>query len=116
MNNKRVRAFYESQNQKLDDWAEVDGLVGALADDVVDSTDPDADLDGDINTDTPLYRTNHDVEAYLPSEQHERRARNRRVAGRALNVSTCRILWMGLREGDTFVLGQHHCQHPAPHR
>lgn len=116
INNKRVRAFYEAQNQKLDDWAEVDGLVGALADDVVDSTDPDADLDGDINTDTPLYRTNHDVEVYLPSEQRERRARNRRVAGRALNVSTCCILRMWLWEGDTFVLGQHHCQHPAAHR
>ncbi|KAK5284244.1 adenylate kinase [Exophiala xenobiotica] len=93
INNKRVRAFYEAQNQKLDDWAEVDGLVGALADDVVNSTDPDADLDGDINTDTPLYRTNHDVEVYLPSEQRERRARNRRVAGRALNVNiTANIL------------------------
>lgn len=85
--NKRVRAFYEAQNQKLDDWAEVDSLVESLADDVVDSTDPDADLDGDVDTDTPLYRTNHDLETYLPPEQRERRARSRQIARRALNVS-----------------------------
>ncbi|MCJ1303138.1 hypothetical protein MMC08_005945 [Hypocenomyce scalaris] len=38
--NKQVRAYYEAQNQKLNDWAEVDCLVWSLADDVVDSTNP----------------------------------------------------------------------------
>jgi hypothetical protein len=34
--NKKVRKFYEEQNDTLNDWAEVDSLVFALADDVLD--------------------------------------------------------------------------------
>jgi hypothetical protein len=85
--NKRVRAFYEAQNRKLNDWAEVDSLVWSLADDVVDSIDPDANRDGIVDRNTPLLHTGYDLEAFLPLEERERRIKNYRIAQRALNVS-----------------------------
>ncbi|KAL1852161.1 adenylate kinase [Paecilomyces lecythidis] len=85
--NRRVRAFYEAQNRKLNDWAEVDRLVWALADDVVDSMDPDANRDGIVDRNTPLLYTGYDLEAYLPWNERERRIRDNRTAQRALNVS-----------------------------
>ena len=33
---KQVRAFYEAQNERLNDWREVDALVMAVADDVLE--------------------------------------------------------------------------------
>jgi hypothetical protein len=44
--NKKHRKFYEEQNEKLDDWLEVDAIVTALADDVLESFNPDPDYDG----------------------------------------------------------------------
>lgn len=35
--NKKIRSFYEAQNDTLDAWLEVDALVYAVADDVIDS-------------------------------------------------------------------------------
>jgi hypothetical protein len=43
---KKHRKFYEEQNEKLDDWLEVDAIVTALADDVLESFNPDPDYDG----------------------------------------------------------------------
>lgn len=86
--NKHVRAYYEAQNQKLDDWAEVDSLVWSLADDVIDSTNPDADRDGIVDSTTPLKVTGDDVEAFLPAGERERRARSAQTAQRALNASS----------------------------
>ena len=37
---KRIRAFYEEQNERLNDWLEVDTLVTSMADDVLDSMNP----------------------------------------------------------------------------
>lgn len=84
--NTEVRAYYEAQNQKLNDWAEVDSLVWSLADDIIDSTNPDADHDGIIDRTAPLYSMGHDLEAFLPLEERDKRRRNHRVAQRALNV------------------------------
>lgn len=84
--NTRVRAYYEAQNQKLNDWAEVDSLVWSLADDIIDSTNPDADHDGIVNSDTPLYSTDHNLEAFLPGDERTKRYSNARVARRALRV------------------------------
>lgn len=86
--NTRVRAYYEAQNQKLNDWAEVDSLVCSLADDIIDSTNPDADHDGIIDSNAPLYSVDHDLEAFLPDEERAKRHQNSRVAQRALNVNT----------------------------
>lgn len=85
--NKRVREFYEAQNQKLNDWAEVDSLVWDLVDDVVDSMDPDANRDGIVDRNTPLVHTGYDLEAFLPWKEREKRIRDNRTAQRALNVS-----------------------------
>jgi len=85
--NKGVREYYEAQNQKLNDWAEVDSLVWSLADDVIDSTNPDADHDGVVDSNTPLNLAKNDLEAFLPSEEREKRARSKRTAKRALNAS-----------------------------
>ena len=40
--NKKVRKYYELQNERLNDWVEVDALVLAMADDIIDSMNPDA--------------------------------------------------------------------------
>ncbi|KAJ9363481.1 hypothetical protein C8Q69DRAFT_178738 [Paecilomyces variotii] len=85
--NKRVREFYEAQNQKLNDWAEVDSLVWDLVDDVVDSMDPDANRDGIVDRNTPLVHTGYDLEAFLPWKEREKRIRDNRTAQRALNIN-----------------------------
>jgi hypothetical protein len=46
MKNKKVREFYEGQNERLNDWLEVDATVTALADDILESFNPDPDFDG----------------------------------------------------------------------
>ena len=37
---KKIRTFYEQQNERLNDWLEVDTLVMSMADDVLDSMNP----------------------------------------------------------------------------
>jgi hypothetical protein len=44
--NKKLRQFYENQNDRLNDWLEVDAVVTALSDDVLESFNPDPDFDG----------------------------------------------------------------------
>lgn len=95
--NTQVRAYYEAQNQKLNDWAEVDSLVWSLADDIIDSTNPDADHDGIIDSNAPLYSVDHDLEAFLPSEERSKRHHNSRVSQRALNVNTLCLVFHLLR-------------------
>jgi hypothetical protein len=46
MKNRKLRKFYEGQNERLNDWLEVDAVVTALADDVLESFNPDPDSDG----------------------------------------------------------------------
>jgi len=46
MPNQKIRAFYEDQNDRLNNWLEVDALVMSMADEVLDSMNPQ-DLDGD---------------------------------------------------------------------
>ena len=40
--NKKVRRFYEEQNARLNDWVEIDALVMAIGEDIIDSMNPDA--------------------------------------------------------------------------
>lgn len=37
---KKIKAFYAQQNESLNDWLEVDTLVMSMADDVLDSMNP----------------------------------------------------------------------------
>lgn len=98
---KKIRKFYEDQNARLDDWLEVDALVLALSDDVVDSFDPDADRDGVVERRGPLQGSGGQVEEFLPGEMRERRARDAKYAKWAINVRfplPSRIAGGGLEE------------------
>ena len=46
MKDKKLRRFYETQNQHLNDWLEVDTIVMSMSDDILDSMNPDRDHDG----------------------------------------------------------------------
>jgi hypothetical protein len=83
--NKKIRKYYEDQNERLNDWLEVDTLVRHLADDVLDSFDPQ-DVDGDGIPDDvgPLKNTENDIEPFLPQDEREKRA---------INVSCRSVPW-----------------------
>lgn len=86
--NKKVRSFYEEQNERLDDWAEVDMVVSSLADDIVDSMDPrDPDHDGVAEDRGPLGISGEDLEPFLPEEEREKRRKDARSVKWAINVS-----------------------------
>lgn len=87
--NKGVRHFYEEQNEALSDWLEVDSVVRSIADDILESFDPDRDHDGLLERGGALQAQNEDVEAFLPQEEREKRSKGERDAKRAINV--CQI-------------------------
>ncbi|GAM86136.1 hypothetical protein ANO11243_041470 [Dothideomycetidae sp. 11243] len=87
MNNKGVRAFYEAQNERLNDWLEVDALVTALADDVLDSMMPDTDQDGHNEREGGLQRLEGNIWEFLPEEEKEKRARGEKKARWAININ-----------------------------
>ncbi|MCJ1353910.1 MAG: hypothetical protein MMC33_003897 [Icmadophila ericetorum] len=104
--NKKIRAFYEEQNNRLNDWLEVDSLVMSLADSVLDSMNPDADHDGIrgeacnpmaylpaadtfaiLDRETALYRVGDSIEELLPFEEREKRRKANRNAKWAININ-----------------------------
>ena len=92
MKNKAVRAFYEDQNLKLDDWLEVDTVVRFVADDVLESFDPhDEDGDGVPEERGGLRLTQEDVEPFLPFSEQEKRRKSRKNARVAINVSVTEL-------------------------
>ena len=46
MKTKKLKEYYKNVNARLDDWLEVDSVVKAMADDILDSMNPDVDHDG----------------------------------------------------------------------
>jgi hypothetical protein len=85
----------------LNDWIEVDAIVTALADDVLESFNPDPDYDGipgksqalfsklyltRIERAGALQNIGEDVEAFLPESERKRRKKNTRNAKWAINV------------------------------
>lgn len=85
---KRVRRFYENQNQRLDDWLEVNAIVKALADDILESFDPrDDNGDGVAEGGGGLQDTEGCVEPFLPEEEQEKRRIARRNAKWAININ-----------------------------
>jgi len=85
---KRVRQFYENQNQRLDDWLEVNAIVKALADDILESFDPrDDNGDGVAEGGGGLQDTEGCVEPFLPKEEQEKRRIARRNAKWAINLN-----------------------------
>jgi hypothetical protein len=86
--NKELRAFYEEQNRRLDDWLEVDMVVSSLADDIVDSMHPrDTDGDGVAEERGPLGSSGEDLEPFLPEEEREKRRTSAKHVRWAINVS-----------------------------
>ncbi|KAL9620839.1 MAG: hypothetical protein Q9160_004620 [Pyrenula sp. 1 TL-2023] len=85
--NKKIRRFYECQNEVVDDWIEIDTLVLSLADNIVGSMDPDADHDGVRERSGALQGVGERVEELLPQETREHRARANRNAKWAINVN-----------------------------
>ncbi|CAG5188002.1 uncharacterized protein ALTATR162_LOCUS11844 [Alternaria atra] len=86
--NKKVRNFYEEQNERIDDWAEVDMVVSSLADDIVDSMNPrDTDGDGVAEDRGPLGISGGDLEPFLPEEERNRRAKSAKHARWAININ-----------------------------
>lgn len=86
--NKKVRAFYEEQNARLNDWLEVDAIVMAVADDVLESMDPDPDHDG-INerNNEGLHTSGGNIQDFLPEDEKERRRKSAQRAKWAININ-----------------------------
>ncbi|KAK4548341.1 hypothetical protein LTR36_010211 [Oleoguttula mirabilis] len=85
--NKKVRQFYEDQNQRLNDWLEVDSIVMAVADDVLDSFDPDPDHDGDMERAGGLQLGGGGIHEFLPEEEKEKRRKANKRAKLAININ-----------------------------
>ena len=85
--NKKLKAFYEAQNERLNDWLEVDMLVMSMADDVLDSMNPqDVDGDGVAEEGGKLRSTKGDIAPLLPDDEREKRRQGERRAKWAINV------------------------------
>lgn len=85
--NKKVRKFYEGQNDRLNDWLEVDTIVMAIADDVLESMDPDPDHDGDQERHGGLQNTSGNIYEHLPEDEKERRSKAEWRAKWAININ-----------------------------
>ena len=85
---KETREFYERQNEKITDWLEVDMLVNAMAEDVLDSMNPkDLDGDGVVDTGGAFQRSGESVEQLLPDDEKEQRRKDEQSAKWAININ-----------------------------
>lgn len=98
MSNKKIKRFYEDQNERLNDWLEVDMIVKHLADDVLDSFDRhDEDGDG-IPEGGALQGTSERIEPFLPQEEREKRQKDRKHTRWAINTNViANILLLGAK-------------------
>ncbi|MCJ1378312.1 hypothetical protein MMC17_001409 [Xylographa soralifera] len=85
--NKKVRQFYENQNSRLNDWLEVDTLVKSVADDVLDSMNPDADHDGIAERQGALQGAGENIEELLPEDEREKRRKEKQQARWTININ-----------------------------
>lgn len=85
--NKKVRSFYETQNERINDWLEVDAVVMAVADDVLESMDPDPDHDGDLERRGGLQHMEGNIAEFLPDDEKARRASAAKKAKWAININ-----------------------------
>ena len=84
--NKGVRKFYEAQNDRINDWLEIDAVVMAIGDDVLESMRPDADGDGYDERQGGIQDVRGDVERLLPDDERQKRAKSERQTKIAINV------------------------------
>ena len=85
--NKKVRQFYQEQNARLNDWLEVDSIVMAVADDVLESMDPDPDHDGHRERGGGLQAMEGNIYEFLPDDEKETRRKANQRAKWAINVN-----------------------------
>nr|POE92993.1 metal tolerance protein 3 [Quercus suber] len=85
--NKGVRKFYERQNDRLNDWLEVDAVVMAVADDVLESMDPDPDNDGVRERAGGLQEMSGNISSFLPEDEQARRQKAATRAKWAININ-----------------------------
>ena len=107
---KKIQSFYKAQNERLNDWLEVDMLVNSMADDVLDSMNPqDVDGDGVADVVGKLQETHGDIAPLLPDDEREKRRQGERRAKWAINVSGVLLIrglkwvvycWMGGRRAN----------------
>ena len=84
---KDVRRFYEAQNERLNDWLEVDAVVVAVADDVLESMDPDPDHDGHRERTGGLQAVAGNIGELLAEEEKDKRRKASRRAKWAININ-----------------------------
>lgn len=87
MKSKKIKAFYEAQNQRIEDWVEVDTIVKAMADDIMDSMNPDVDHDGINDHEGGLQTAHENIETLLPDDVQMQRRKDKKTARRAINVN-----------------------------
>ena len=87
LKSKKLRKFYSAQNDRLNDWLEVDAVVMAIADDVLESMNPDPDRDGDQERSGGLQRVKGNIGELLPEDEKERRRKAARRAQWAININ-----------------------------
>ncbi|SMQ47932.1 unnamed protein product [Zymoseptoria tritici ST99CH_1A5] len=85
--NKGVRKFYEAQNERLNDWLHVDAIVMAVADDVLESMDPDPDRDGIRERGGGIQDVSGHIGELLPQEEQDKRAKAEKKARWAININ-----------------------------
>jgi divalent metal cation (Fe/Co/Zn/Cd) transporter len=84
---KKIRQFYEKQNAVLNEWAEVDTIVLAMADEVMDSMNTDVDHDGIADWEGRLQNVEEHLDALLPTDVREQRARDEKKAQWAITIN-----------------------------
>nr|OQO26190.1 hypothetical protein B0A51_08302 [Rachicladosporium sp. CCFEE 5018] len=83
----KIRKYYEGVNDRLNDWLEVDAIVTAVADDVLESMDPDPDHDGEDERGGGLQTMAGNIASFLPQEEQEKRRAAEKKAKWAININ-----------------------------
>lgn len=110
---KKVRAFYEDQNNRLNDWAEVDALVKHLADDVLDSFDPDADGDGRREREGGIMLEGGNIWEFLPESVKKARQDSEKKARWAININVIANILLLIAKVCTFRESWQHYSNPS---
>ncbi|KAK9895593.1 hypothetical protein P389DRAFT_170303 [Cystobasidium minutum MCA 4210] len=86
--NKKVKQFYRDQNARISAWFEVDAVVKALAEEILQSFEPqDLDQDGIAEAGGELQVNREQITEMLPAKEREKRQQDARRARIAINVN-----------------------------
>lgn len=99
MKSKKIKEYYKGQNARLDDWLEVDSVVRTMADDILDSMNPDVDHDGINDHEGALQTGGENIESLLPEEEQKKRRKEKKTARRAINVNVVANILLLIAKG-----------------